>query len=246
MTFVASFPPSLRSGANDTTRATNKLYALQESCDCPIFTWSNRLVHGLGKWHAKIWTGEFCPGIAFTICTNQFHLPKNDREGLKLVSKMALKKWDTNFRLEYSVRKTTTTFSDVPSLPEIFRWNDPNVMFHLVSKRTFRKRFVNSKQPFFPFLSKIDKHAVNNLPPPTPPRFILSYARSTIAKEKIEGLWTSYNPGQNVLGHLRKLGTKTHFAKLTHILPLKKLWDVVIRRYFCCPPLPKAVLIVSN
>ena len=83
MTFVASFPPSLRSGTNDTTRATNKLYALQESCDCPIFTWSNRLVHGLGKWHAKIWTGEFCPGIAFTICTNQFHLPKNDREGLK-------------------------------------------------------------------------------------------------------------------------------------------------------------------
>ena len=28
-----------------------------------------------------------------------------------------------------------------------------------------------------------------------------------------------YNPGQNILEHLRKLGTKTHFAKLTHILP---------------------------
>ena len=25
---------------------------------------------------------------------------------------------------------------------------------------------INSKQPFFPFLLKIDKHAVNNLPPP--------------------------------------------------------------------------------
>ena len=34
----------------------------------------------------------------------------------------------------------------------------------------------------------------------------------------------TYNPGQNVLGHLAKLGTKTHFTKLTHILPLKKAW----------------------
>ena len=50
----------------------------------------------------------------------------------------------------------------------------------------------------------------------------------------------------NVLGHLRKLGTKTHLAKLTHILPLKKLGDVVIRGYFCCPPLPQAVLSVLN
>ena len=34
----------------------------------------------------------------------------------------------------------------------------------------------------------------------------------------------SDNPGQNILGHLRKLGTKKHFAKLTHFLPLKKAW----------------------
>ena len=34
-------------------------------------------------------------GIVFTICTNQFHLPENGREGLKLVSNMALKKWNT-------------------------------------------------------------------------------------------------------------------------------------------------------
>ena len=62
--------------------------------------------------------------IAFTISTNQFHLPKNDRQGLKtkndahslllkLVSKMALKKW-TNFRLQCSVGKNRTIFSDVP------------------------------------------------------------------------------------------------------------------------------------
>ena len=74
-----------------------------------------------GQWYSKFRTSKFRPGIAFTICTNQFHLPKNDREGLKLVSKIALKKSNTNFRLEYSVRKNRTTFSDVPLLPEIFR-----------------------------------------------------------------------------------------------------------------------------
>ena len=38
---------------------------------------------------------------------------------------MALNKWNTNFRLEYSVRKTQDyTFSDVQLLPEISLWND--------------------------------------------------------------------------------------------------------------------------
>ena len=57
----------------------------------------------------------------------------------------------------------------------------------------------------------------------------------------------NYNPGQNVLGHLRKLGAMRHFAKLTHVLPLKKkARDVVMRGYFCCPLLPQKVLIVLN
>ena len=89
---------------------------------CLPFTWVNRSVHGLGKWFAKFSTGIFRPGIAFTICTNQFHLAENGRERRKLVSKMALKKWNKNFRLEHSVRKNRTTISDVPLLPEIFRW----------------------------------------------------------------------------------------------------------------------------
>ena len=59
---------------------------------------------------AKYRTGKFHPGIALTICTNQFHLPENDHQGLKLVSKMALKKWNRNFCLEYSVRKTGLPF----------------------------------------------------------------------------------------------------------------------------------------
>ena len=44
---------------------------------------------------------KFRPGIAF--CTNQFHLPKNGRESLKLVS------WN-----EISVWSIPTTFSDFP------------------------------------------------------------------------------------------------------------------------------------
>ena len=39
VSLVASFAPSLRQGANDTTRTTNKVYALQNSCDCLII-WS--------------------------------------------------------------------------------------------------------------------------------------------------------------------------------------------------------------
>ena len=79
-----------------------------------------------------------------------FHFPKNDREGVKMVSKMTLKKWNTNFRLEHFVRKNRTTFSDVPLLSEICQWNDPTqkVVFHLTN-RIFRKLFVNGKQLLF-------------------------------------------------------------------------------------------------
>ena len=47
-----------------------------------------------------------------------------------------------------------------------------------------------------------------------------------------------YNPGQNVLGHLRKLDKKTHFAKLTHILPLKKALGCCYKGLFLLSPSP--------
>ena len=51
-----------------------------------LFTiYMGRPVHGLGKWKAKFRTGKFRFGIAIIICTNQFHLPRNGREGVKLV-----------------------------------------------------------------------------------------------------------------------------------------------------------------
>ena len=97
---------------------------VREEPGCLPFTGANRLVHGLGKGDAKFRTGKCRPGIAYTICTNQLHSPKNDREDLKLVSTMAFNKWNTNFCLEYSVRKKQDYLSDVPFFPEIFHWND--------------------------------------------------------------------------------------------------------------------------
>ena len=52
VSLVASFAPLLRSGANDATRATNKLYALQKSCDCPIHI-SNAMHDGETLLHGK-------------------------------------------------------------------------------------------------------------------------------------------------------------------------------------------------
>ena len=57
------------------------------------------------------------------ISSQSVPLLKKDRERLKLVSKTAssVKKWNANFRLEYSVQKNSTIFSDVPLLPKMFR-----------------------------------------------------------------------------------------------------------------------------
>ena len=53
--------------------------------------------------------------VVLTICTNQFHLLRNGRESLKLVSKMAHNKWNANFREEHTVLL----------FPEIVHNNDP-------------------------------------------------------------------------------------------------------------------------
>ena len=62
------------------------------------------------------------------------------REGLKLVSKMALKKWK---------KIPVWNISDVPLVPEIFRRNDPeSLRFYLLYNRVFRNAtsvFINGK-----------------------------------------------------------------------------------------------------
>ena len=49
----------------------------------------------------------------------------NGRESLKLVPEMAVKKWNTNFRLEHAVQKNGNSISYNPFLQEIFHRNDP-------------------------------------------------------------------------------------------------------------------------
>ena len=71
----------------------------------------------------------------------ELHLPKYGREGLKLVSKMAFKKWNTNFCLEHSDRENRTTFSDVPLLPKIFYRNDPKRSVPLTFQPDFPDTF---------------------------------------------------------------------------------------------------------
>ena len=101
---------------------------------CLPFTWADQSVHGVGKWFAKFRPGKFRPGIAFTICTNQLHLPENDREGLKLFGIIHPEKQDYLFR--YSVAPGNY----------IFRFQ--RVVFYLLSGRISRKIFVNGiKQP---------------------------------------------------------------------------------------------------
>ena len=89
-------------------------------------------------------TGKFRPGISFTIYANQFHLPENDRESLKLVSKMALKKWNTNFRLESVFHPDK---QDYLFRCSVSAGKTQKVVLHLLSNQISQKMFVNGKQP---------------------------------------------------------------------------------------------------
>ena len=86
---------------------------------------------------------ESCPFI----CKNQLYLPKNGLEGLKLVSKIALRKMNMNFRLEHSIQKNRTTFSDVLLLPEFSTGMNQKVVFHLLSDWIFQEICVSGKKP---------------------------------------------------------------------------------------------------
>ena len=90
-------------------------HAIARPNDCLLFTWANRFVHGLGRW------------ISSRNRTHEFHLPKNRCERVKLVSKMGLKKWNTDFLLEYYDWEnwTTLTFRTLCSFQEFFHRQDP-------------------------------------------------------------------------------------------------------------------------
>ena len=69
---------------------------------------SVHLTEGLVVYH--FYTGK---PVSPQVWTNDTQKPQNGCKGLKLVSKMALKKWNANFCLEYSIWKNRTNFSGV-------------------------------------------------------------------------------------------------------------------------------------
>ena len=64
---------------------------------------ANRSAHGLDKCYSKFRTSRFHPGIAFTIGTNQFHLPENGRENLKLISNVAFEEMEHAFCFVWNI-----------------------------------------------------------------------------------------------------------------------------------------------
>ena len=118
--------------------------------------WAHRSVHHicLGKWYAKFSSGKFRPWIAFIICTDQFHLPKNGRESLKLVSKNWL--WRNGTRI--SVRKNRTTFRMYRYARKFSAGKTQNVVFRLLSNR---KPFVKGNERYLLWAvwsNKVQKH----------------------------------------------------------------------------------------
>ena len=88
---------------------------------------------------------------------------KTARRPQTQVSEMALRKWNTNFRLEHSVRnlKLWLYIFRYSVAPGSFRQvMTQKVVFHFLPNQIFGKRFVNSKQPVLSF-SGWDLYVVN-------------------------------------------------------------------------------------
>ena len=116
-----------------------------------LHAWANRSVLEVWayKWYPDFRIGKFLPRIAFTICTNQFHLLESHCEGLKRVSKlkMALKKRNTNLRWNIPSGKTGLHFRMFRCSWKFSAGTVQKVLFHLLSDRILRKLFVNGKKP---------------------------------------------------------------------------------------------------
>ena len=81
--------------------------------------------------------------------------PRRPKTGVK----MALKKWNANLRLGYSVRKKQDYLFRYSVAPGNFPLERPCSMFHLLSNRISRKRFVNGKQPMFQLIIPLQSSA---------------------------------------------------------------------------------------
>ena len=113
-----------------------------------LFRWENRSDHSLGKWYAKFRTGKFCPGISFTICTNQFHLSKKRPRGNETDGFVEM---EHEFPFGIFCPEKQETFSDVPlerpkksCFNRVFR--KPFCNNHCVKKRSSRAQRSNTSK----------------------------------------------------------------------------------------------------
>ena len=93
---------------------------------CLPFTWAKRSVQGLGKWWAKLRTGKFHPGSR--ICHLYKSVPSTEKTVTKAWNWYQTWLWANGTQISVwniTSGKNRTTFSDVPLLPEIFRWIHP-------------------------------------------------------------------------------------------------------------------------
>ena len=97
-----------------------------------------------GKQNSRLVT--FLPGSRLPFAVVSYIYRKMGRERLKLLSKMASKKWNTNFRLGHYDRENGFFFFRLPLVAQIFHRNDPTETTHLLSNLIFRKLLVNGIQ----------------------------------------------------------------------------------------------------
>ena len=112
--------------------------------------------------HLKVWirhwmvgqmVRKFCVWIAFTIWTNQFHLPENDREGLKIGIKDGFEVLGHEVSLwNIPSGKTGLPFQMFLCSRKFFRWENPKslVPFTCTFQPDFPEIFVNGKHPLTP------------------------------------------------------------------------------------------------
>ena len=112
-----------------------------------------------GKMYAKFRTFRNCV----------YHLPKSGQFAEKRPRRpeTGTKRWlwrnGTRIPVwEIPSGKNRTTFSDVPLLPEIFRWNDPRRFVPLLSNRIFWKLFENGKQPKIAIIKNIQSYFLSS------------------------------------------------------------------------------------
>ena len=121
---------------------------------------------------------KFSPGIAFAICTNQFHSAKKWPRRPETRIKDGFEENGTRifvWNIPFG-KKRGLPCSGVPLLSETFTGTTQKVVFHLLSNRIFRNLLVNGKPPISPliFLTYHEKKTIFE----TGPRSSVSYAKS--------------------------------------------------------------------